>query len=97
MALASRTNQRVSAGIASAMAQEPGLDVVGVEEQQVALDQRDGEAGDRAGVGAAVQLVEAVAAGDAAEQRVARVHHLVQQVGEGRADRDEHAVEHARG
>ena len=40
------------------------------------------------GVGAAVELVEAVAAGDAAEQRVARVHHLVQQVGEGRADGD---------
>ena len=73
---------------------EPGVDVVGVEEQEVALDEGDGQARDRAGVGAAVQLVEAVAAGNAAEQRVARVHHLVKQVGEGRADRDEHAVQH---
>ena len=41
---------------------QPGVDVVGVEEQEVALDQRDRQAGDRLRVRAAVQLVEAVAA-----------------------------------
>ena len=42
-----------------------------------------------------MQLVEAVPAGNAAKQRVARIHHLVQQVGEGRGNGDNNAIQHA--
>ena len=41
IALASSTSQRVPAASRRRCAQQPGLHVVGVEEQQVALDQRD--------------------------------------------------------
>ena len=56
---------------------QPRLDVVGVEEQQVALNDADCEAGLGSGLGRAMQLVEAVAARNAAEQRVAGIHRLV--------------------
>jgi hypothetical protein len=69
--------------------------VVRVEEQQIALDERDRQAAHGAGVGAAVELVEAVPAGDAAEERVSRIHHLAQEVGERRAYGDEDPIEHA--
>ena len=94
MALASRTSQRVPGGIASAMACSRAWTWSALKNSRSPWISAMVEAGHRPGVGAAVQLVEAVAAGNAAEQRVARVHHLVQQVGEGRADRDEDAVQH---
>ena len=49
-----------------------------LKKSRLALDQADREPGHRPGVRAAVQLVEAVPAGDAAEHRVARIHHLAQ-------------------
>ena len=67
MALASSTSQRVSGGSSSTMAPQSRLDVIDAEEEQAALDQADGEPRHRPRLGRSVQLVEAVAAGDAAE------------------------------
>ena len=95
MALASSTSQRVPGGSSSAMARSRALTWSALKNSRLPWIRQMREPGHRARLRRAVQLVEAVAAGDAAEHRVAREHHLVQQVDEGRADRDDHAVQDA--
>jgi esterase/lipase superfamily enzyme len=73
---------------------QPRLDMLGVEEQEVALDEGDSEAGYGPCVRPVVKLVETVSAGHATEHRIVGIHHLVQEVGEGCADRDENAVQY---
>ena len=74
--------------------QQAVLDIFRIEEDERSFRKIDGEARDRGGIGMPMQLVEALAARDAAEQGIARLRGDPDQMRQGGQDGEDDAPQH---